>query len=108
MRFSLPLAAVLAFALPALAQQPQQPPSAQSTVQGCNPAGRAENATPPQAGSRDRTAPGTAATGWTGNMGGSHPGLNPQGANQDSQTWQAPTARGLDPIGRPVPPEAAC
>jgi hypothetical protein len=108
MRFSLPVVAVLAFAVPAFAQQPQQPPSAQSTTQGCNPAGRAENATPPQAGGRDSTAPGTTATGWTGNMGGSHPGSNPQGASERSPTWQAPTARGLDPIAAPVPPEAAC
>lgn len=107
MRFSLPLIAALAFAAPALAQQPQQPPSGQSTTQGCNPSGRAEAATPPSR-SGDSTAPGNAATGWTGGMGGSHTGTNTQGATQSSPTWQAPTARGLDPIATPVRPEAAC
>lgn len=112
MRFPLTLIAALTLAAPVLAQQPrpaQQPPSGQSTVQGCNPSGRAEAATPPQRGSGDGTAPGNAgSTGWTGGTGGSHIGTNTQGATQHSQTWQAPTARGLDPLAAPVPPEAAC
>jgi hypothetical protein len=109
MRFPLPLIAVLALATPGFAQQPQQPPSGQSTVQGCNPSGRAEAATPPQRGSGDGTAPGNAgSSGWTGGMGGSHLGTNTQGATQNSPTWQPPTARGLDPIAAPARPEAAC
>ncbi|MDB5376111.1 MAG: hypothetical protein JWR00_557 [Rubritepida sp.] len=109
MRFPLSLIAALALATPGLAQQPQQPPSGQSTVQGCNPSGRAEAATPPQRGSGDGTAPGNAGTtGWTGGMGGSHLGTNTQGATQNSPTWQPPTARGIDPIAAPARPEAAC
>ncbi len=110
MRFPLPLIAALALATPGFAQQPQQqPPSGQSTVQGCNPSGRAEAATPPQRGSGDGTAPGNAgSTGWTGGTGGSHTGTNTQGATRDSPTWQPPTARGLDPFAAPARPEAAC
>jgi hypothetical protein len=112
MRFSLPLIAALALATPAFAQQPQpqplqQAPSGQSTAQGCNPSGRADAATPPTR-SGDSTAPGNASTGWTGGMGGSHTGTNTQGATQNSPTWHAPTARGLDPLAAPVAPEAAC
>ena len=66
-------------------------PSGQSTVQGCNPSGRAEAATPPARGSGDGTAPGNAgSTGWTGGTGGSHIGTNTQGATQESPTWHAP------------------
>lgn len=58
-------------------------------------AGCAEPATPamPDAGA---TAPGNAATGWSGGLGGSHTGTSPQGATADSRSWQPPTARGVD------------
>lgn len=65
-------------------------------------AGVAEPATPPEAG--DATAPGNAATGWSGGLGGSHTGTSPSGAVETSKTWQPATARGIDLAG---PPEAA-
>ena len=62
---------------------------------GCPPpAEAAEAATPPMPG--DGTAPGNAATGWSGGFGGSHTGTNPAGAVAGSRTDQPPTARGLD------------
>ncbi|OJU67438.1 MAG: hypothetical protein BGO05_23360 [Rhizobiales bacterium 63-7] len=61
------------------------------------PSGKAEPATPPDRTSADGTAPGNAgSTGWTGGTGGVQIGTNPQGATEHSQTWQPPTARGLD------------
>lgn len=68
-------------------------------------AGVAEPATPPTQ-SADSTAPGNAATGWSGGLGGSHTGTSPSGAVSVSKTWQPPTARGLDLMGAPEP--AAC
>jgi hypothetical protein len=59
------------------------------------PQGTAEAATPPMPGA-EATAPGNAATGWSGGLGGSHTGTNPQGAVAESTTWQPPAARGLD------------
>jgi len=106
MRFSLPLIAALALATPSFAQQ-QPPPAGQRTEQGCTPSGQAEAATPPSR-SADSTAPGNAVTGWSGGMGGSHTGTNPQGGTQNTATWHAPTARGLNPIAAPVRPEPAC
>ncbi|WP_424812636.1 hypothetical protein [Roseococcus sp. YIM B11640] len=112
MRLPLTLIAAMALATPSFAQQTgsgtEPTGSSQTRAQGCNPSGRAEAATPPQAGRADGTAPGQATTGWTGGMGGSHTGTNTQGAVQTSPTWHAPTARGLDPIANPAPPEAAC
>lgn len=67
-------------------------------------AGVAEPATPPTAG--DATAPGNAATGWSGGLGGSQTGTSPSGAVATSKTWQPPTARGLDLAGQPE--AAAC
>jgi len=67
-------------------------------------AGVAEPATPPTGG--DATAPGNAATGWSGGLGGSHTGTSPSGAVAASKTWQPPTARGLDLAGQPE--AAAC
>jgi len=94
----------LAFATPSFAQT--QPPSTQSLNNGgCQPASRAEAATPPARGSGDGTAPGNAgSTGWSGGTGGSHIGTNPSGATRESRTWQPATARGLDPIATPTPP----
>jgi hypothetical protein len=69
------------------------------------PLGVAEPATPPMPGA-EATAPGNAATGWSGGLGGSQTGTNPQGAVPESTTWQPPTARGLDLSGGPDP--AAC
>lgn len=63
-------------------------------------AGLAEPATPPGG---EATAPGNAATGWSGGFGGSHSGTNPSGAVAQSRTWQPPTARGLDLAGAPEP-----
>jgi hypothetical protein len=77
----------------------QQAPSPGECAEGV-----AEAATPPEAG--DATAPGNAATGWSGGLGGSQTGTNPQGAVAESKTWQPPTARGLDLVGAPEP--AAC
>ncbi|MCR0984842.1 hypothetical protein [Roseomonas populi] len=105
----------LALAAPAMAQgaaqnRPGQPPSAQSTAGAeCNAGGKAEEATGPAPAARDGTAPGNAgSTGWSGGTGGSYIGNNPQGASQRSATWQPPTSRGLDPIGAPLRPRAAC
>ncbi len=109
MRFLPPLIAALALVAPAFAQAPPSlpTPSGQSTAQGCNPSGRAEAATPPSRNG-DATAPGNAgSSGWAGGAGGSHTGTNPQGATRDSPTWQAPTARGLDPLAAPAQPEPA-
>ena len=61
--------------------------------------GVAEAATPPMPG--DATAPGNAATGWSGGLGGSQTGTSPHGAVSKSKTWQPPTARGLDLAGAP-------
>lgn len=72
-----------------------------------NPAGQAEPATEarPEA---DGTAPANAGnTGFTGGLGGSQMGTNPQGAIEESTTWHAPTARGLDLKGRPEPVPAS-
>ncbi len=63
-------------------------------------AGKAEAATPPGG---EATAPGNAATGWSGGLGGSHTGTSPSGAVAESRTWQPPTARGLDLAGAPEP-----
>ncbi|CAN7552806.1 MULTISPECIES: hypothetical protein [Ensifer] len=65
---------------------------------GCDAtAGKADPATEPDRLSADGTAPGNAgSTGWTGGTGGALIGTNPQGASEDSPTWQPPTARGLD------------
>ncbi|WP_338663967.1 hypothetical protein VQH23_02125 [Pararoseomonas sp. SCSIO 73927] len=92
------------------ATRPGQPPSSQSTAGAeCNAGGKAEEATGPAPAARDGTAPGSAgSTGWSGGTGGSYIGNNPAGASRDSATWQPPTARGLDPIGAPLRPRAAC
>ncbi|MBP7001762.1 hypothetical protein [Amaricoccus sp.] len=66
--------------------------------------GVAAAATAPTPG--DATAPGNAATGWSGGLGGSQTGTSPHGAVAESKTWQPPTARGLDLAGEPEP--AAC
>lgn len=76
--------------------------TAAAQVKDCA-SGQAEAATPPMPGA-EATAPGNAATGWSGGLGGSQTGTNPQGAVAESLTWQPPTARGLDLMG---PPEAA-
>ena len=88
---------VLALALAALAA----PAFAQAPSPGdCpEPAGVAEAATPPEPG--DGTAPGNAATGWSGGLGGSQTGTNTAGAVAESRTAQPPTARGLDLAGGP-------
>lgn len=62
-------------------------------------AGKAEAATAPTPG--EATAPGNAATGWSGGLGGSQTGTNPQGAVAESRTDHPPTARGLDLQGEP-------
>ncbi len=67
-------------------------------------AGVAAPATPVTPG--DATAPGNAATGWSGGLGGSQTGTSPQGAVAESRSWQPPTARGLDLVGQPE--AAAC
>ena len=73
-----------------------------------NAAGKAEPATPPDTASGDGTAPGNAgSTGWTGGTGGAHIGTSPQGATEDSKTWQPPTARGLD-LAMEAEPKEAC
>lgn len=59
------------------------------------PQGTAEAATPPMP-EAEATAPGNAPTGWSGGLGGSFTGTNPQGAVSESTSWQPPTARGLD------------
>lgn len=106
MRFKPPLFALLAgltLTSPALAQNARGSAAVDCTAAG----GKAEAATPPDRNSRDGTAPGNAgSTGWSGGTGGSHTGTNPQGATQHSQTWHPPTARGLDPVGAPLPPKA--
>lgn len=84
---------LLVLAPPALAQTKSVDPI---TTCGAS-AGKAEPATPPDTASADGTAPGNAgSTGWTGGTGGVQIGTNPQGATEHSQTWQPPTARGLD------------
>jgi opacity protein-like surface antigen len=85
-------AAMLAMALMAGAAAAQD--------EECAP-GVAEAATPPMPG--EATAPGNAATGWSGGLGGSQTGTNPQGAVSESTTWQPPTARGLDLMGAAAP-----
>ncbi len=79
------------------------PALAQTTAPGdCPaPAGVAEAATPPEPG--DATAPGNAATGWSGGLGGSQTGTNTAGAVSGSRTEQPPTARGLDLMAGPEP-----
>lgn len=79
------------------------PPSAQATVPKCEDASSvATPATAPQRAAKDGTAPGNdGSTGWSGGTGGSQIGLNTQGANPESKTWQPPTARGLDLRGVP-------
>lgn len=74
-----------------------------------NPAGQAEPATETKPVA-DGTAPANAGnTGFTGGLGGSQMGTNPQGAIEESTTWHAPTARGLDLKGRPEPiPASDC
>ena len=81
------------------------PAAAQTVASGdCpEPAGAAEAATPPEPG--DATAPGNAATGWSGGLGGSQTGTNPAGAVAESRTAQPPTARGLDLMAGPEPAE---
>lgn len=81
------------------------PPSTQSLENkvACDPAGKAEAATPADTHSAAGTAPGnTGSTGWTGGTGGQHTGTSPQGALPESRTWQPPTARGLD-LAMPMP-----
>lgn len=63
-------------------------------------AGMAEPATPPGG---ESTAPGNAATGWSGGLGGAFTGTTSAGAAPASRTWQPPTARGLDLAGSPEP-----
>jgi hypothetical protein len=77
--------------LPAAAQEPV-------ASSGCaTSASKAEPATAPSPDSRDGTSPGNSgSTGWSGGTGGAYIGTNPQGATEHSQTWQPPTARGLD------------
>lgn len=76
------------------------PALAQTASDGCpQPSGVAEAATPPEPG--DGTAPGNAATGWSGGFGGSQAGTNTAGAVPESPAVQPPTARGLDLKGAP-------
>ena len=57
----------------------------------------------------DATAPSNSgSTGWSGGTGGSHIGTNPSGGSQHTNTWQPPTARGLDLRGQPEPAPATC
>lgn len=81
------------------------PALAQTAASGdCpDPGGVAEAATPPEPG--DGTAPGNAATGWSGGLGGSQTGTNTAGAVSESRTVQPPTARGLDLLAGPEPAE---
>ncbi len=103
MRGPIILLAVSLLSLPALAQNQAAKPA------GCNDAATAQAATAPAPASRDGTAPGnTGSTGWSGGTGGSFIGTNPSGALASSPTWQPPTARGLDPISRPIRPASAC
>lgn len=77
-------------ATPAAASTPA--PASASTSDGV-----ASAATPPDQDAADGTSPGSAgSSGWTGGVGGSTIGTNPSGAVPESQTWQPPTARGLD------------
>ncbi len=103
MRRPLLALALSLLAIPALAQNQAAKPA------GCNNAATAQPATGPAPASRDGTAPGnTGSTGWSGGTGGSYIGTNPSGALPSSPTWQPPTVRGLDPIGNPIKPAAAC
>lgn len=101
-------ALVLMFAAAPVAAQSGNagnPPSAQSLENkaACDPASKAEAATPADTHSAAGTSPGnTGSTGWTGGTGGQHTGTNPQGALPESKTWQPPTARGLD-LAMPMP-----
>ena len=54
-----------------------------------------------------RAADQAGSTGWTGGTGGAHIGTSPQGATEDSKTWQPPTARGLD-LAMEAEPKEAC
>lgn len=84
----------------------QGDPSPQATTTGdcVDVASVAEPATTPQPGAQDGTAPGNSgSSGFTGGLGGSQIGTNPQGAVVVSKTWQPPTVRGLDLKGAPDP-----
>lgn len=96
MRQFLAIALIAGLTAPAAAQTPASGDCAK-------PAGVAEAATPPEPG--DATAPGNAATGWSGGLGGSFTGTNTAGAVAESRTAQPPTARGLDLMGGPEPAE---
>lgn len=79
-----------------------QPPSDTALEGDCvDPASQAEAATSPAPTAEGTATAGT--TGWSGGTGGSQVGTNPQGAVATSKTWHAPTARGLDLMGRPEP-----
>lgn len=74
---------------------------------GCDGAGgTAGNATARQPGASGDDANNAGSSGWTGGLGGSHMGTNPQGASAASPTWQPPTARGLDLKGAAQPAAA--
>lgn len=94
MRPILPLLLAAGLATPAFAQTP-------ASGDCPTPAGVAEAATPPEPG--DATAPGNAATGWSGGLGGAYTGTNTAGAVAESRTVQPPTARGLDLMAGPEP-----
>lgn len=80
----------------------EEPPSTEAVEGDCvDPASQAEAATSPAPTAEGTAVAGT--TGWSGGTGGSQVGTNPQGAVATSKTWHAPTARGLDLMGRPEP-----
>lgn len=87
-----------------------QAPAGQTQAQGQSGEGNcpardtvAEAATAPQPGADSTDANNSGNTGWSGGTGGSHLGTNTQGAVASSPTWQPPTARGLDLMGRAEP-----
>ncbi|WEF23519.1 hypothetical protein [Paracoccus sp. S3-43] len=68
----------------------------------------AEAATAPQPGADSTDANNAGSSGWSGGLGGSVLGTNTQGAVTQSPTWQPPTARGLDLVGRGDPVPSRC
>jgi hypothetical protein len=97
-------AAILSLpALPAAAQQPNQPCGQSASAQPQEPA------TPKGTGQENGSAPANAGnTGWTGGTGGSYVGTTPAGAVPSSPTPQPEVARGLDPMKSTPRQPAAC
>jgi hypothetical protein len=82
------------------AQQPQPEPQKQHVSKECPgaPAEASEPSTATETGPHSGTK-NIGSTGWSGGgLGGSHNDTVPKGPAPTSETWQPPTASGLDPF----------